>query len=914
VPDFRRLVRENLPLPPMKHRQDEKIVEELAGQLADLYRDARARGLDDGQALADALGQIPDWETFASDITSAQRPNLHGPGHDAADAIDVALHRRGGTWRVVADVGQDVRYALRTLGHRPLFLSVVLLTLALGIGANVAVFSVLQAMLGMPYRFANADELVVLSATEDGRRFRSVSALDAMDVAAQASSFADVGLYRIATRHLTGRGEPERVATVSATASLLPLLGLDAPNGRLHRPDEDAPGAERVVLLSERLWRRRFDGRLDVLGRTITVDGEAHTVIGIVPPAVDFLNDFASRVDLWLPLSVDLDAAERGRRGTYAVARLKPGVTVAQAQTEVAEIATRLAAAYPDTNTGIGMRLRNLTDSVLSFSDRMLILVLLVAVGAVLLIACVNLANMLLAVATARVREFAVRTALGAGRGRILRQLMVESLLLALAGGLAGLLAAVWAVNAFVLAFEGDFPLAAGGSPYALTLNLHVLLYALGLSVITAVTFGLTPALGLARVAVGTSLKQSEATAPTGPLGGRLRGGLIVGQLALSLPLVICCALTLRHVSTLTHLDVGFDREKLITMNVELPVHRYQQPLEWAAFFDRALAAIQALPGVTAAAASTSFPLAFDSPHEYVAVGVDGITLNPDRGESYTGLRAVTPDYFATLGIPLVSGRTFGASDRAGTDPVAVANGRLAARYWPNGDAVGSTVVLDPDTRTARRARIVGVVGNAGRGVMGDAPPPVLYLPHAQQPAAHMVVVARTAGEPVAFAPSLGRAIRALDPDVPIYDVRTMDDIVRRWLRDDRMLAGFLAGLAALALGLASVGLFGMMAFLVAGRTREIGIRVALGATKADVLGLVMRRCLRLAVTGVLAGLLLSAPIGYAVASWLYGVSAADPLSYLGVTTLLLAIAMTAGYLPARRALRIDPMTALRHE
>lgn len=361
--------------------------------------------------------------------------------------------------------------------------------------------------------------------------------------------------------------------------------------------------------MGERLWRRRFDGQLDVLGQTIAVNGEAHTVIGILPPAADGLTGFGPHVDLWLPLPVELDAAARGRRAYHAIARLKPGVTIAQAETEVVEIAARLAEAYPDTNTGVGMRLRSLPDSIVSFDDRLLGLVLLVAVGAVLLIACVNLANMLLAMATARVREFAVRTALGAGRGRIVRQLMVESLLLSAAGGLAGLLAAVWAVNVFVLAFEADVPLAAGRSPYALTLNVPVLLYALGLSLATTVAFGLAPALGLSKVAVGTSLKQSESAAPAGPLGGRLRNGLIVGQLAISLPLVICCSLTLRHVATLTHIDFGFERENLITMSVELPVHRYEDPPQWASFFDRAVGAIEVLPGVAAAGASTSLPL-----------------------------------------------------------------------------------------------------------------------------------------------------------------------------------------------------------------------------------------------------------------------------------------------------------------
>lgn len=916
MPDFTRIVREHLPLPPMRRRREDKIVEELAVQLADLYRAARARGLDDEQALADALEQIPDWETFASDIVSAQRPHLHGPGHGAADDLDVALRRRGRGGRLVADLAQDTRYALRTLARRPLFLFVVVLTLALGIGANTAVFSFVHALLGAPYQFADADALVAFRTKEAQGEFRSISAPNAADIGEQAGSFVDVALYAITNRHLTGDGEPERVAAVRATANLLPLLGLNASAGRLHGSDEDAPGAERVVLLGERLWRRRFDGRLDVLGQTIAVDGEPHTVIGVLPPAVDSLSPFVDRVDLWLPLPLELDAAARGRRAHFAVARLKPGVTLAQAGTEVGEIAARLADAYPDTNAGIGVRLQSLPESIRPFDDRLLGLLLLVAVGAVLLIACVNLANMLLATATARVREFAVRTALGAGRGRIVRQLMVESLLLALAGGLAGLLAAAWAIGLLVQAHEADLPVFLAPSSSALVLNAPVFLYALGLSLATAVAFGLAPALGASRIPVGGSLKEGEPAPSAGPLGGRFRNGLVVGQLAISLPLVICCVLTLRHVSTLRQADIGFDGEPVIAMGIELPSHRYAEPSERAAFFDRATAAVGALPGVAAAGASTSFPLG-DPFHGWapghIRIGIDGVVLDRDRGEDYTGYQAVTPDYFRALGIRVVAGRAFTESDRMESEPVAIVSARLAERYWQD-RAIGSSLVLEPGSDTERRARIVGVVGDAGREIMGGPPPPVLYLPHRQQPSARMIVVARAAGDRAAVIPLVGRAVRALDADVPISNVRTMDDIVGQWLRDDQMLAGFLAGLAALALGLASVGLVGMMAFVVALRTREIGIRVALGAAKADVLGLVMWRCLRLAITGVLAGLLLSVPIGYALASELYGVSGIDPLSYLGVTALLLIIALTAGYLPARRALRVDPMVALRHE
>ncbi|UCC32560.1 MAG: ABC transporter permease [Phycisphaerales bacterium] len=818
---------------------------------------------------------------------------------------------------------QDVYYAFRMLAKSPGATVIALVTLALGIGANTATFSFINAMANMPNRFADAEKLAFVYSSTDEDEEGFISGLDYLDWCEQAESFAGIALYARPSRFLSGAGEPERVNGVVATANLLPMLGLDAQLGRLYSAEEDSPAAERVVLLTERLWQRKFDRSPDVLHRTIVLNDKPHTVIGVLPPEFD-MEDMWYRCDFVAPLRLDPVRLKREDRWYRSIARLDPDNTHKQAQTEMTGIAARLADAYPETNAKVGVTVRSVTDRVFSANDRLESVALLAAVGMVLLIACVNLANLLLAKASARGREFAVRAALGASRARIIRQLLTESLLLALLGGALGLLFGTWTIDLFSVLMEGH-PF----QEHELGLNPAVLTYTLIASCVAALLFGLAPALTTSRVSVSEALKEGAAAASAGRARNKLRNGLVVAQLAIALPLFICCGLTIRHLIALRSAEFGFNAERLITMQVDLPWYRYREPTQWVTFYRDAIEAIEAMPGIDRAGASVSLPIFVLGATRMASVTIEGRSSDETSPLDVGGYKMVTPGFFETMEIPLLSGRYFTASDHADGQPVALINERMARQYWPNEDPVGQRLTLDqrasgitnvtiigadpPEAEVTWRM-VVGVVANAGSTLRGGPPPPTLYLPHAQKPSASMAVVARTLGDPKAAIPALRSAIRTIDPGAPVHDFLTVADIVHRWSRDDRGAAWFLGTLAALALGLASLGLYGVMSYAVEQRTHEIGVRVALGAGGRAILRLVIKRCVTLAAIGIAIGLVLSAPVGLAIESLLFGVSGIDPVAYAGVSALLLAVAVLAGYLPARRATRIDPMVALRCE
>ena len=803
---------------------------------------------------------------------------------------------------------EDIRYGARMLIKNPGFTAIALITLALGVGVNTAMFSFINAMRIIPQRFADPDEVVFLRSTRERqeRYRRPVNALDYLDWGEQATIFADMALFSQRTRVLTGGGEPERVMTVQAAADLLPILGFDAQVGRIHRVEEDAVGAEQVALLSDRFWQRRFDGDVDILGQTIILDDLPFTVIGVLPPELDFEPLIYRKIDLLTPLRLDRAKLKRGQLHGTAMARLRPGVTVEQAQAEMSGIAARLAEAYPDTNKEIGVWVQSLGKSLFSPEDRLASLALLAAVGCVLLIACVNLANLLLSKATARGREFAIRAALGAGRGRIVCQLLTESLLLALLGGALGTLVGVWAVDLF-MSSQPDTPF----RREEMGLHPAVLTYALVLSAAAALVFGLGPALTTSKISLHEALKEGEVSS-AGQSRNRLRNTLVIGQLAITLPLIICAGLVIRHIIALRTVDVGFNTERLLVMQVDLPGHRYESDVARATFFHDATEAIKSTPGVESAASVNHVPLG--GARASVSVIVEGREVEEGARPDFAGYLIVTPGYFTTMEIPLISGRFFSDHDHAEAPRVAIINQQMATKYWPNDDAVGKRFKTDPDAPDEPWTTVVGVVGNVGHSGLYQPLRPEVFFPLRQRPQANMVVVARTLGDPMAQAQVLQGKIRRMDPDQPIYGVRTMKDIIHRWLRDDRMAVWCLSGLAALALGLASVGLYGVISFSVAQRTHEIGIRVALGAGRQDILSLVIKRCLILAVVGVGVGLLLSVGVGLALQSQLYGVSGIDPVTFIAVSALLLGVAAGAGYLPARRATKVDPMVALRYE
>lgn len=803
---------------------------------------------------------------------------------------------------------EDIRYGVRMLIKNPGFTAIALITLTLGIGVNTAMFSFINAMRIMPQRFDKPDELVFLWTIGEHREryLGPVGALDYLDWRAQATGFADMALFNSRADILIGEGEPERVKTVQATPNLLPILGFQAQIGRLPTVEEDFIIAARVAVVTDRFWQRRFDRAADVLGRTVTLNDNPYTIIGVLPPELDFEQLIYTKVDFLTPLRLDPAELQRGQRSYTAIARLKPGVTVEQTQAEMNGITARLAEAYPDTNNETGVRIQPLMDRLFSPEDQLASLALLAAVGCVLLIACVNLANLLLAKATSRGREFAVRAALGAGRGRIVRQLLTESLLLALLGGTLGLLVGVWAIDLIVasqpyLPFRGE------------EIGLHpaVVTYAFAIAAAAALIFGLGPALTASRVSLSETLKDGEAGS-AGRSRNRLRNTLVVGQLAITLPLIICAGLVIRHIIALKTVDVGFNTERLLVMKIDLAPHRYETDVARATFFHDATETIKATPGVESAAAVNYVPLGGN--RSSVSVTIEGRAVDEDARPDYAGLLVVTPDYLQTMEIPLISGRFFTDHDHAEAPLVAVVNQRMATHFWPNEDAVGKRLKAQFDTPQEPWTTVIGVVGDVGHSGLYQPVRSEVFLPHRQRPSANMVVVARTLGEPMNQAQALQGKIRRLDSDQPIYEVRTMTDIVHRWLRDDRTAVWFLSGLAALALSLASVGLCGVVSYSVAQRTHEIGVRVALGAGNHDVLRLVLGRCLKLAVAGIGVGLLLSVGVGLALESQLYGVSGIDPVTFMAVSVLLLGVAAAAGYVPARRATKVDPIVALRCE
>jgi putative ABC transport system permease protein len=710
---------------------------------------------------------------------------------------------------------------------------------------------------------------------------------------------------------LTGEGEAEKVLGVHATANMLPTLGLGTHLGRFYTQEEDSPAGEHVMLLTDRLWERKFASDPDVLGRMVAVNDTPHTIIGVLPPDFRIEGMGWYRADLLIPLRIDPAKLQRGKSAFWAVARLNPGVTREQALAEMDTIAARLAAAYPQTNAEVEAQILPLMEALAPRDTLFAFRAMLGAVSLVLLIACLNLANIVLARATARGREFAVRAALGAGRWRIVRLLLTESLLLATLGGALGLLIGRWAVDLFILSQE-YMPIQRD----EVVLNWRVLTYTLVVSGIAGLAFGLAPAVTATRASVNEALKEGQAATSAGRTRNRLRNTLIVGQLAISLPLLICCGLTLRHVTALMTVDLGYNTERLLTLEVELPEHRYTSPVQQAAFYRQATETIGAMPGIESVGVVLALPV-YSGFGVGSSVRIEGrAAAMSRRGEAgYCAYQPVTRGLFETLEVPLIRGRFFTEHDHVDAQPVAIISKRMAERYWPDEDPIGRRLTLDKDPSEASWITVVGVVGDIGFSLIRPGrPAPTLYLPYEQRPYPSMFVVARTAGDPMEAVPALRAAIHGIDERIPARNFRTIQDVMHWFCSDDRLTAGFLGGLAFLALSLASIGLYGVMSYAVQQRTHEIGVRVALGASRREIMRLVLKRCLRLAALGIGVGIALSIPVGLAIESELWGVSGIDPVAYAGVSIVLLAVAAQAGYIPARRATKVDPMVALRCE
>ncbi len=907
--DWPRYVRERLSLPTLRTEREREIVEELAAQLDEFYNEAISNGAREDEAVQYARERISNWDELRTQSNRTHLQPRAEKGYLNRESVALDQHATSDLQSIFSDLLFDLLYGFRILKKHPGFLAVALITLALGIGVNTALYSLFDAWWRLPNRLEEPETLAYLWYRSPGHQRNVMRSSDYLDLLEQSNSFAQMAAFTRGDRVLAGRGEPERVRVVAASANLWSMLGFSAQIGRVHNEGEELPADSGVVMLTEKFWQRKFDGDPNILGKSVILDDKSHTIIGIMPPEIDLRESglMWHGVDLFAPLSIrTADTGRRDRSYGRVLAKLKPGVSFEQAQSELSGISARLAEAYPETNKESQIWIQPLMQSFRSFEDLMLMSIFLAAVAMVLLIACVNIANMQLAKASSRAREFAVKMAMGAKQGRLVRQLLTESLLLAVGGGLLGLLVGLWMLDLFVASVD-FIPFL----EHEMGLRPSVLIYTSVISLSAALVFGLAPVFIASKISPVDTLKMGTQAGAAGPSHSRLRNGLVIGQLAIGLPMIICCGLAVRHVQTLKSADVlGINPENLLTLRVELSIYHYAEEAERRAFYEQMFEKMVSLPGIESAGAVSSLPIG-SVQNLGGSITIEG---RHEKEEYFSGYHVVTPGFFEAMGVRLLSGRVFTQRDHAAGPPVAILNQKAAMRYWPDGDAVGRQIMLDGPDYKASWVSIVGVVADFGCTVWGEPFPPALYIPHGQNPKPDMDLIVRAQGDPKVAMESMRETIHGMDAGIPAYSIRTINDMVHTWLRDDRWLSYFLGGLALLVLCLACIGLFGIMSYAVSQRTNELGIRIALGAERGEILKLVIKGCLELSGKGILIGLLLSIPIGILMASNLYGVGGLDPLTYGGVILLLLAVAFAAGYLPARKATRIDPMLALRYE
>jgi predicted permease len=800
---------------------------------------------------------------------------------------------------------QDIRLALRQFSRAPGFTLSAVLTLALGIGANTAIFSVVEGVLlrSLPYRAADRLVLAWENHPQEGAPRSPFAPANYADLRAQTGSFESLGaIYPYSTVNLTGLGEPEQLRLLRVSADLFPTLGVAARLGRTLLPEDDRPGGPHVVVISDGFWRSRFGADTGAVGRSVTLGGEPYTVVGVMPPGFE-LPTWSG--DLIAPLALDEQTAQlRAVRFLTLVGRLKPGVALSRVDAELTTIAGRIAAAHPETNAGVGITVLPVERAVVG-DVRPALLVLLGAVAFVLLIACANVANLLLAHAAGRSREMAVRAALGAGRRRLARQLLTESILLATLGALGGLALAAWGIDWLRQVGPSDVPRIA-----EVGLRWPALLFAVGAGLVTGVAVGVVPALHAIRPQLTAALNESGRGSAGGRERQRARAALLVSQVALALVLLIGAGLMLRTLRRLLDVHPGVQVDRAVTLGVRVGGPRYQNPLETIEFYDQLTERLAAVPGVRAVGAVSVLPFGTSGPTTALRFETRPATGGPPPEAEY---RSVTPGYFAAMGIPVLAGRGFERRDRNDSTLPTLVSETFARRYFAGDTVLGQRIRLGPNPAAAWRT-IVGVVGDVRDLGLGAPPRPDVYVLFTQSPSAAMSLVLRTAGDPAAVVAPAREAIRSLDPDVPISNVVTLRQLVGGSVARTRYAGSLLGGFAALALVIAVVGIYGVMSYLVTQRARELGVRIALGARPRDILRLVLREGLRLSALGAGLGLLAAFGATRVLGRLLYEVSPADPLTYAGVTLLLIAVVLVTCYIPARRATRVDPMVALRTE
>ena len=862
--------------------------DELQFHIDHMAADLRAAGWSDADARHEAIRRFGDLELTRN--------------YCRAEDLRREKERRRMTF--LDELRQDLRYAARSLRSSPGFTATALLTLALGIGANTAIFSVVRGVLLEPLPFRDADRIVRIwhAHPANGIERGAVSEPDFLDWREQAETAEAMGAYffldGLTGLDLTGAGNPERLAGAFVTDGFFQTLGTPARLGRTLLPEDHIEGRNRLVVISHGLWTRRFGADPSVVGGSVNLNGEPFQVVGVMPPGFTYPAD--QTMDAWIPVSFfgpdDIGRA-RGAQFLSVIARLKPGVTEAQLRAELSGIATRLAQEYPDNPGWDAVTTVSIRESILGEVRRPLV-VLMVAVAMLLVIACVNIASLLLARATGRQRELAVRAALGAGRARIARQLLTESLTLAVLGGVLGVALGVVAVRALGASGASELPRAAD-----IRVDSLVLAFTLAVSIAAGLLFGLVPTLR-----ASGNLERSLRSGARGTVGGagqRLRSALVVAEVALAVVLVVGAGLATKSFARLLSVDPGFRPSNVLAVTMSVP-SRYTSIDAMRNYYLSVLDAIRAVPGVQAAGSIRDLPLLGTG--EMARPEIPG-RPTPPGGPPAVQRHHVSTDYFKAIGTPLRAGRTFELTDREDSPPVIVINEELARRTWPGEEAVGKTLRVG-NTELG----VIGVVGDVRQRGLAEAVEPAMYLHALQQFRSRMSIVARVNGDPLQYADAVRRAIWSQEPDQTITSVTTLDAVVGRAVARPRLLAWLLALFGAIGLTLGALGIFGVLSYAVSQRRQEIGVRVALGATPRSVLGLIVGRGMLLAGAGVAIGIAGAALLTRSMQSVLFGIEPMDPWTFAQVTLVLLGAALLASWLPARRALAIDPVTALRYD
>ena len=803
---------------------------------------------------------------------------------------------------------RDLRYSARTLIKSPGFTAVAVLALTLGIGANTAIFSVVNSVLLRPLPYSDPERLMQLweSNTSKGRSEIPASYPNFADWRDQNHVFEQVVAYSDWTFNLTGSGEPERIRSAIVSPAFFSALGNKPIRGRVFVPGEDERGKDLVAVISESLWQRRFGSDPNIVGRSLNLDDKSFTVVGVIARGAQ-APLLSGEIELWAPVSHGFGFTNRYGHYLNVIARLKPDATPQQAQADMNTIAGRLEQQYPESNKGLSVRVVSLGEQIVG-NFRTSLLVMLAAVVFVLLIGAANVANMLLARAAARQKEMAIRTALGAGRWRIVRQLLTESMLLSLISGILGLLVAIWGIQLLVALSPADLP-----RVKEVTIDLRVLGFTFGVSVLTGILFGLLPALQASRPNLNERLKAGGRSATSGINRQRLRGSLVIAEIALSLVLLVGAGLLIRSFQRLQAVNPGFNPTNVLTMQLDLSGPKYKTGAQVIAFHDQLLERLKQLPGVQYASTRTFVPIASDASFAYLRFNVEG--RQGDVSEPpvayYNG---VSPDYFQTMMIPLLNGRGFNDRDLRGSQNVAIVNSALARRYFGAEDAVGKRISLEDNPKEGDWVTIVGIAGDTKPRELRSEPVAELYMPYDQQPEPGMSLMIRYREGGAGVAAAVRSEVLSLDKDQPVYSIRTLDSVLSESVAGPRFRTLLLGIFAGVALILAGVGIYGVISYAVSQRTQEIGIRMALGARASDVLKLIVKGGMMLVLIGVAIGLAGAFALTRLLTTLLFGVTPTDAVTFATVSAGLIVVALFACFIPARRATKVDPLVALRYE